>query len=143
MQFSAVKAYAAEAGTSVSVAPEAQNSDYESGIAQIDGEVWHVRTARNTPTKPGAFVAFWQRDADGATKPFGDDDPTAGLLVFMEQQDRRGVFRFSGPHLAALGITSGRSAGKRGFRVYPSWCVGLNPQATRTQGAQAPAFREY
>lgn len=143
MRFSAVETYAAEMGTTVSVTPETQNTDYESGLAQIGGEAWHVRTARNTPTKPGAFVAFWQRDAGGMTKPFGDDDSEAGLLVFVEQQGRRGVFRFSGAHLAELGITSGSTAGKRGFRVYPSWCVGLNSQAKATQRAQALAFQEY
>lgn len=143
MQFSAFEAYAAEVGATVAVTPETQNSDYESGIAQICDEAWHIRTARNTPTKPGAFVAFWQRDADGTTTPFSDDDLAAGLLVFVEQQGRRGVFRFTGAHLAELGITSGRRPGKRGFRVYPSWCAGLNTQATATQRAQAPAFQEF
>lgn len=143
MQFSAFEAYAAEVGVPVTVTPEMQNGDYESGIAQICGEAWHIRTARNTPTKPGAFVAFWRRDADGTTTPFSDDDLAAGLFVFVEQQGRRGMFRFTAAHLAELGITSGRLPGKRGFRIYPSWCVGLNPQATATQHAQACAFREY
>jgi hypothetical protein len=143
MQFSAFEAYAAVMGTNVAVTPEAQNSDYESGIAHIRGVAWHIRTARNTPTKPGAFVAFWQREVNGTTAPFSDDDLAAGLLVFVEQQGRRGVFRFTGAHLAELGITSGRKTGKRGFRVYPSWCAGLNPQASSTQRAQASAFEEY
>jgi hypothetical protein len=142
VRFSAFEAYAAEVATTVAVTPETQNGDYESGIAHIGGEAWHIRTARNTPTKPGAFVAFWQRDADGTTMPFSDDDAASGLLVFVEQLGRRGVFRFTGAHLAELGITSGRRVGKRGFRVYPSWCAGLNPQATATQRAQASAFRE-
>lgn len=143
MQFSAVEAYAVEVGTSVVVTPEAQNSDYESGIAHIGGEAWHIRTARNTPTKPGAFVAFWRRDVDGTTTPFSDDNLVAGLLVFVGQQGRRGVFRFTGAHLAELGITSGIGSGKRGFRVYPGWCAGLNSQAAATQRAQASAFEEY
>lgn len=143
MQFSAFETYAAEVGATVEVIPETQNSDYESGIAQIFDASWHIRTARNTPTKPGAFVAFWQRDVDGTTTPFSDDDLAAGLLVFVEQRGRRGVFRFTGEHLAELGITSGRRPGKRGFRVYPSWCSGLNTQATATQRAQAPAFQEF
>lgn len=143
MQFSAFEAYAAEVGVTVEVTPETQNSDYEAGIVQICDEAWHIRTARNTPAKPGAFVAFWQRDASGATTPFSDDDPAAGLLVFVGQHGRRGVFRFTGAHLAELGITSGKRPGKRGFRVYPSWCDGLNTQATATQRAQASAFREF
>lgn len=143
MTFKSFAVYAAKEGLVAEVIPEVQNSDYEAGRAQIGEEVWRIRTARNTPTKPGAFVAFWQRSAAGDTGPFSDDDPAAGLLVFVEIQGRRGVFRFTGAHLAALGITSGKQPGKRGFRVYPSWCTGLNVQAMTTQSAQAPAFREF
>jgi hypothetical protein len=143
VQFSAFETYAAAVGATVAVTPETQNGDYESGIAQIDGAAWHIRTARNTPTKPGAFVAFWRRAVDGTTMPFSDDDLAAGLLVFVDQQGRSGVFRFTGAHLVELKITSGRQPGKRGFRVYPSWCAGLNTQAAATQRAQAPAFQEY
>ena len=130
-------------GLAASVVAELQNSDYESGVAQVDGHEWHVRTARNTPTKPGAFLAFWRRDANGQTTPFSGDYIAAGLLVFVEQHRRRGVFRFTAAHLAELGITSGRLPGKRGFRVYPTWCAGLNPQARVTQRAQESAFQEY
>ena len=143
VQFRMFEAYAASLAEPVAVTPEAQNSDYESGLAQIDGETWHIRTARNTPTKPGAFVAFWRRGIDGTTIPFSDEDTAAGLLVFVEQQGRRRVFRFAGAHLAELGITSGRRPGKRGFRVYPSWCKDLNTQATAAQRAQSPAFEEF
>lgn len=143
MQFSAFEAYASEVGVAVVVAPELQTSDYESGLAQIGDEAWHIRTARNTPTKPGAFLAFWRRDVYGMTSPFGDDDPAAGLLVFVEQEGGRGVFRFTTTHLLELGITAGRRVGKRGFRVYPRWCTGLNSQASATQSAQASAFQEY
>ncbi|WP_374948051.1 MepB family protein [Agreia sp.] len=141
-QFRAFEAYAIDMGLAAAVTPEAQTSDYESGVAQIGEETWHIRTARNTPTKPGAFVAFWRREADGTTAPFRDDDPAAGLLVFVAQQGRRGVFRFTGAQLAELGIASGRKPGKRGFRVYPSWCAHLNAQAMSTQRAQAAAFHE-
>ncbi len=143
MQFSAFTAYADHMGITSSVIPEPQNSDYESGLAVIDGETWHIRTARNTPTKQGAFVAFWRRDADGQTVPFRDGDTEAGLIVFVESDDRRGVFQFSAMQLGELGITAGARAGKRGFRVYPAWCTELNRQAAATQRAQAPAFREY
>lgn len=143
MQFSAFAVYSASMGLIAEVIPEMQNSDYESGLVQIGEEAWHIRTARNTPTKPGAFVAFWQRNAKGNTTPFRDDDHAAGLLVFVEHDCRRGVFRFTGTHLTELGITSGRRPGKRGFRVYPSWCVGLNMHAMISQRAQASAFHEF
>lgn len=142
-QFGAFDTYASSLGLTASVTPEPQNSDYESGLAQIGDEAWHIRTARNTPTKDGAFLAFWRRDAEGQTSPFGDDDPEAGLLVFVDQSDGRGVFRFTMAHLIELGVTAGKRAGKRGFRVYPAWCTGLNAQAAATQRAQASAFEEY
>lgn len=143
MEFLAFKAYAAALGFAAEVTAEEQNGEYESGIARIGDELWRVRTGRNTPTKPGAFVAFWRRDAAGATAPFSDDDSAAGLLVFVEHGARRGVFRFTSAHLAELSITAGKKPGKRGFRVYPTWCEALNPQATATQRAQARAFREF
>lgn len=143
MQFRMFEAYAASVGVPVAVVPEAQNSDYESGLARIGDQAWHIRTARNTPTKPGAFVAFWRRGGDGVTRPFGEGDSAAGLLVFVEQLGRRGVFRFTSAHLAELRITSGKRPGKRGFRVYPGWCTDLNAQATAAQTAQSSAFQEY
>lgn len=143
MRFSAFESYASGAGIACAVTPELQNSDYESGVARFDDEAWHIRTARNTPSKPGAFLAFWRRGLDGRTTPFGEDDPAAGLLVFVEQEGRRGVFRFTAAHLAELGITAGKRAGKRGFRVYPAWSTGLNAGAAATQRAQASAFTEY
>lgn len=130
-------------GELVSVRPEEQNGDYESGIAVLGTGTWRVRTARVTPTKPGAFVAVWQRAADGSTQPFDADDPTAGLLVLVEDEERFGCFRFTAEHLADLGVLrSTRHPGKRGFRVYPAWCSALNPQAARGQRAQAPAFTD-
>lgn len=143
MKFMALETYAVATGRTFGVTAEEQNSDYESGLATIDGNTWHIRTARTTPTKPGGFVAFWQRNADGQTQPFAQSDPAAGLLVFIEQAEERGVFTFTSDHLDELGITSGTRAGKRGFRVYPEWCTGLNRQAAATQRAQAPAFQRY
>ncbi|GAA2831599.1 hypothetical protein FB468_0817 [Leucobacter komagatae] len=134
--------------------PEEQGGEYESGTVLLRvGEAeerWRIRTARITPTKPGAFVAVWERGADGKTQPFAADDGTAGLLVFVAEPGataesgtlaRSGVFRFTAEMLMDLGITQHAGcAGKRGFRLYPSWCDGLNAQAARTQRAQAPAF---
>lgn len=144
MTYSALEQYRAALGLDpVAVTPEDQNRDYESGRAHLPDGEWHIRTARNTPAKPGAFVAFWCRDTSGTTRPFRDDEVGEGLLVFVSEGDHRGAFRFTAPHLAELGVTAGRAAGKRGFRVYPEWCADLNRQAERAQRAQAPAFRTY
>ncbi len=129
---------------STSVEPEEQNSDYESGVTILGDARWRLRTARVTPTKPGAFVAVWQRSESGTTEPFPKEDYTAGLAVFVVDVQRRGAFWFTTEHLRDLGITrSERDSGKRGFRLYPPWCSDLNPQALRTQAAQASAFVEF
>lgn len=145
MTLSALERYraASDAAIAATGVPEEQGGDYEAGRIQIDGAPWRIRTARITPTKPGAFVAVWRRGPDGSTEPFGDADDCAGLLVFVIDGPRFGVFRFTREHLRELGILSGSSSpGKRGFRLYPAWCTELNPQATRTQRAQAKAFTE-
>ncbi len=143
MKFSAFNRYAAVVGIRAAATPEPQTGDYESGLVRIEDEIWHIRTARITSKKPGAFVAFWQRDVNGKTAPFAENDPSAGLIVFIEDGSNRGLFRFTREHLARLGITAGKRAGKRGFRVYPSWCTDLNAQAAATQCAQASAFQQY
>ncbi len=126
----------------ISITPEPQQSDYESAKIETDTGLWRIRTARITPNKPGAFVAVWQRDEHGGTEPLSSTDECDGLLVFVEDGERFGVFRFTKAHLRELGITqSERSSGKRGFRLYPAWCTELNRQAQRTQQAQAKAFR--
>ncbi|MGO4860170.1 MepB family protein [Arthrobacter sp. 2MCAF14] len=122
---------------------EEQNSDYESGAARIGNEQWRIRTARITPTKPGAFVAVWKRGEGGSTRPFTAEESMSGLLVFVEGQERFGVFQFTKAHLISLGyVSSDLHPGKRGFRVYPAWCTDLNPQASRSQRAQGAAFSE-
>ena len=122
---------------------EEQNSDYESGIVRIGTEQWRIRTARITPTKPGAFVAVWKRSENGMTRPFTADESMSGLLVFVAEKARFGVFKFTTADLVTLGyVSSDRYPGKRGFRVYPAWCTDLNSQASRTQRAQAAAFSE-
>ncbi len=123
--------------------PEEESSEYESGPVRLGGELWRIRTARVTPTKPGAFVAVWERGEDGATRPFAADDPAASLLVLVAEGERFGAFRFTAPLLAEFGVTRLATVpGKRGFRVYPSWSTGLNAQAARTQRLQAPAFEQ-
>lgn len=143
--FGALNHYAAALGVRVIRAvPEEQGSDYEAGLAHLDDGLWRVRTARVTPTKPGAFVAVWSRDEAGETAPIQVQDGVDGLLVFVANTPDRGVFRFPWPALAELGIApSDRFPGKRGFRVYPPWCGELNKQATRTQRAQAAYFEAY
>lgn len=145
MGFGALEHYAETVGLTVAaVVPEEQNSDYESGCAKLEGTWWRVRTARITPTKPGAFVAVWERTPEGSTAPFSGDDTCAGLLVFVSDEGFFGLFQFPTADLIKLGIySSQRSTGKRGFRLYPPWSTSLNPQATRTQRKQTPFFEQF
>ncbi|MEQ4566446.1 MepB family protein [Paenarthrobacter sp. CAP02] len=147
MSFQALKHFTACSSASDDPQPiiqaEEQNSDYESGVVLFGKEWWRIRTARITPTKQGAFVAVWKRDGGGSTRPFTAGESLSGLMVFVEERGRFGVFRFSPSYLISLGyVTSEFHPGKRGFRVYPAWCSDLNPQASRTQRAQASAFVE-
>ncbi|MBL3698802.1 MepB family protein [Leucobacter luti] len=144
MIFSAFERYQRRIGAEPAhVLPEEQSSDYESGLATIGSGTWRIRTARITPTKPGAFVAVWRRSPSGATEPFESSDECAGLMVFVSDADRFGVFTFTREHLTKLGVVrSSRARGKRGFRVYPPWNTNLNAQAARTQRAQADAFAD-
>lgn len=120
---------------------EEQNGEYESGIVSIGSELWRLRTARVTPKKPGAFVAVWMRDEAGRTCPFGADEAADGLLVFVQEEERFGYFRFPASQLASLGVSrSAEHPGKRGFRLYPGWSVNLNREAARTQEMQSSAF---
>ncbi|AMA00538.1 MepB family protein [Corynebacterium glutamicum] len=120
---------------------EEQHSDYEAGTVLLGSETWHIRTARVTPTKPGAFVAFWTRNKQGETCPFDTSEACAGLLIFVQDESNFGVFRFTREQLEQQGITrSTKRPGKRGFRVYPSWSGNLNAQAKKTQAIQTPSF---
>ncbi|KSU62003.1 MepB family protein [Arthrobacter sp. NIO-1057] len=123
------------------VVADEQQSDYQSGVTVIGDQLWRIRTARITPTKPGGFVALWRRDKNGTTAPFESEEGVQGVMVFIEDADQFGVFRFTQQHLEQLGIFASASApGKRGFRVYPSWVTGLRGQAKKTQDNQLSAF---
>ena len=116
MAFSAFNDFCASKGITAEVVPEDQNSDYESGIATIGGGSWHIRTARNTPTKPGGFTAFWTRSSSGSTEPFDESNVLDGLVVFIKDAERRGIFRFTPTLLIQLGVVrsaSSQAPGKR------------------------------
>jgi hypothetical protein len=99
VNFHAFKQFMDSAPASAAAHPviqaEEQNGDYESGAARIRKEQWRIPTARTTPAKAGAFVAVWKRGEAGSTRPFTADESTSGLLVFVEEQERFGVFRFT------------------------------------------------
>ena len=142
MAFSAYERYRRQSQTEqAQVVPEEQGSDYEAGRVALSSGQWRIRTARITPSKPGAFVAVWRRSTSGTAEPFDVSDECDGLIVFVVDGHRFGMFKFTRDHLTELGVVqSSHAPGKRGFRVYPSWSTSLNAQAVRTQRAQAKAF---
>jgi hypothetical protein len=99
VNFHAFKQFMDSAPASAAAHPviqaEEQNSDYASGVARVGKEQWRIRTARITPAKAGAFVAVWKRGEAGSTRPFTAFESMSGLLVFVEEQERFGVFRFT------------------------------------------------
>ncbi|MFZ4842514.1 MepB family protein [Mycetocola saprophilus] len=127
--------------THARVEDDVENADYAAGIVTLGSARWRIRTARITPTKPGGFVSAWRRGDDGITEPFTADPTLAGMIVFIEDRAHRGAFIWDTAKLTELGILrSSAHPGKRGFRVYPSWCTGLNRQAEATQRHQAAGF---
>ncbi|MDR4534781.1 MepB family protein [Glutamicibacter sp. PS] len=147
MQYAGLRRYLAQRGLPAesieTLEPEEQGSDYGAALLRVGQQRWRVRIGRVTATKPGAFVAVWQRGADGQTRPFHDGPKLEDLLVFVNEGPHSGVFHFTAQHQVELGIVrSHAQAGKRGFRLYPPWCHELNAQAKRTQRRQAPFFTE-
>ena len=98
------------------------------------------RKAKITPKKVGCFVALWKRDSEGKTIPFDASDLFDFYLIEVEDDINKGIFVFSKSILIQNKILSSDKEGKRGFRLYPSWCVSLNSQAMKTQNWQLPYF---
>jgi hypothetical protein len=101
------------------------------------------RKAKITPTKTGQFVTIWKRSEEGLTQPFELTDLFEFLIVYVESENRNGVFVFPKKVLSDQEILlSDFSAGKRGIRVYPSWSITNNRQAEKTQKWQLKYFIE-
>ena len=121
--------------------PEPHNSEYGAFLTRVGEAVVRIRSGKVTPTKLGAFVAVWQRNADGGTEPFASEDGVHVLAVSLTDKVNSGVFLFPTAALAAHDIVSvGNTGGKRGFRVYPPWAQVTSGQAQRTQRWQGEYF---
>lgn len=122
---------------------EAESSEYLAHRFQLNGKNVVFRKAKITPTKVGQFVACWKRNDAGITVPFDLMDDFDCFLIYVETKNKNGFFVFSKPILLNNKIISGeKSSGKRGFRLYPPWNLGLNKQAERTQHWQNKCFFE-
>ncbi|MDT2814385.1 MepB family protein [Vagococcus carniphilus] len=120
---------------------EKQNEDYEGMTFTINNQLFRSRLAKKTPTKKGYFVVFWEKDEDNINQPFLFDDSPQETLVFISDNEKRGVFKFPKEILLKKGILKGdKSKGKMGIRVYPEWESDLNQTAVKTQQWQLDYF---
>ncbi|MDT2847812.1 MepB family protein [Vagococcus carniphilus] len=120
---------------------EKQNEDYEGMTFTINNQSFRSRLAKKTPTKKGYFVVFWEKDEDNINQPFLFDDSPQETLVFISDNEKRGVFKFPKEILLKKGILQGdKSKGKMGIRVYPEWESDLNQTAKKTQQWQLNYF---
>ena len=99
------------------------------------------RKAKLTPKKNGLFVTLWKRNSAGITTPFNVEDFVDFCIIFAEEAGQQGFYLFPKATLAKHKIlTHNGNEGKRGFRVYPSWCVVQSKQAEQTQRWQNAYF---
>ena len=120
---------------------EKQNEDYEGMTFIINNQSFRSRLAKKTPTKKGYFVVFWEKDENNINTPFLFEESPQETLVFVSDNEKRGVFKFPKEILLKKGILKGdKSKGKMGIRVYPEWESDLNQTATKTQQWQLDYF---
>ena len=120
---------------------EKQNEDYEGMTFKINNQSFRSRLAKKTPTKKGYFVVFWEKDENNINTPFLFEESPQETLVFVSDNEKRGVFKFPKEILLKKGILKGdKSKGKMGIRVYPEWESDLNQTAVKTQQWQLDYF---
>ncbi|MFC6346725.1 MepB family protein [Vagococcus carniphilus] len=120
---------------------EKQNGEYEGMTFTINNQSFRSRLAKKTPTKKGYFVVFWEKDGNNINQPFLFEESPQETLVFVSDNEKRGVFKFPKEILLKKGILKDdKSKGKMGIRVYPEWESDLNQTATKTQQWQLDYF---
>lgn len=122
---------------------EFEGSDYGACRFDLGNTPIVLRKSKITPKKVGQFVTLWKRDEKGETAPLHESDPFEVCIIYCSSGDamRSGVFIFSKKVLIEKGIIStNKSSGKRGFRIYPVWDTPLSKQAQKTQDWQLRSF---
>lgn len=99
------------------------------------------RVSKITPTKIGQFVTFWKRLGRGPIMPYDMQDDFDFLMIYSATDVQSGLFIFSKELLGKQGVVSKNGiGGKRAIRVYPSWDIVDNAQATKSQKWQTVHF---
>ena len=122
---------------------EKEGAEYDACSFKLNTLIIFSRSAKITPTKTGQFVTFWTRDYLGKTTPYNELDVFDYLVVNTATLGKLGQFVFPKEVLIQKGIIASKiAAGKRGFRVYPSWDKPTNKTAEKTQKWQLDYFYE-
>ena len=125
------------------VETELESQEYFAHNFELNKQKAKFRMAKITPTKTGQFVAIWKRNENGITEPHNVDDEFDFFIIATRQEEKFGVFIFNKTVLSENKIlTTKKSHGKRGIRVYPTWSITENKQAKKTQNWQTKYFVE-
>ncbi|MTG98997.1 MULTISPECIES: MepB family protein [Myroides] len=118
-----------------------ETSEYNACSFTLENKNIIYRKAKLTPKKVGLFVAIWERDEDGQTRPYSNDDDFDFLLIDIDSPSIKGFFLYPKNTLIELNIISSeQTQGKRGMRVYPTAEDNMNKQATKTYKSHLPYF---
>jgi len=120
---------------------EPWNHEYEALEFKLFEYRFKSRLAKKTPKKKGYFVTLWEKDANHQNIPLHFDKMSDYLMIYINDQARKGIFIFDKETLFNHGIlTDNHHKGKMAFRVYPDWEVDLNVTAIKTQQWQQMYF---
>lgn len=129
-----------------SIVEEDQNLEYAAGtfelISKSTIKTVRFRVSKQTPTKIGQFVTFWEKDSKGINQPFRYD-LSPDLLVITVYKDKHTFGQFVFPKYVLLRndiLQSHATKGKMGIRVYPMWDTPNNQTALKTQKWQLDYF---
>ena len=132
--------------TIVSIEEEKQNLEYAAGkfelLNKVTTKTVRFRVAKQTPTKVGQFVTFWEKDSKGINRPFQyDNSPDLLVVTVFKDNNTFGQFVFPKDILLKNNILQSHSTkGKMGIRVYPSWDKPTSNIALKTQNWQLDYF---
>jgi hypothetical protein len=125
------------------VVKEKEGKDYGASKLDIFGKKINFRVAKITPKKVGLFVAIWKRDGS-VTKPYDIDDNYDLFIISAREGQNFGHLILDKKTLSKYNlISSDKTSGKRGFRIYPPWVNVTNKQAEKSQIWQCEYFVSF
>lgn len=137
--------YIASELTIEAIEEEKQNENYGAGRFRLGyknkSKTVRSRTAKQTPTKVGQFVAFWEKDEKNNNRAYDYESAPDLLIVNLFKDGNFGQFIFPKEVLLKEKILRSKtSKGKMGIRVYPIWDRPTSKQARKTQNWQLDYF---